>query len=313
MSIVYQNLDANESIFFTRELEKVKSKSYDIKYPEFKAKALIPVSGDAGAAAESITYRQYDMVGLMKIISDYADDLPRSDVKGTEYTSKVRSIGGSYGYSIQEIRASQATGRSLPSRKATAVRRAYEQKINDIAWWADGTSAYAGLKGLIYADNITVGTASTGNWIDDSVAAATIIGVINTAINAQRELTKGLESPDTVVLPISIYGHLAATPRSTTSDTTILEFLRKVNPGVSFEWANEMANVTTMPSGNSHDTDNIMLIYRRDPERLTLEIPQPFEQFAPQQRGLEFVVPAHGRVGGVIVYYPLSVSIVEGI
>lgn len=50
------NLDANESIFFERELEHVKARSYDIKYPEFKATMLIPVSTEAGPGAETITY-----------------------------------------------------------------------------------------------------------------------------------------------------------------------------------------------------------------------------------------------------------------
>ncbi len=56
-----------------------------------------------------------------------------------------------------------------------------------------------------------------------------------------------------------------------------------------------------------------MITYKRSPDKLTLELPQLFEQFAAQERNLEFVVPAHGRIGGVIIYYPLSVNIVEGI
>jgi hypothetical protein len=56
-----------------------------------------------------------------------------------------------------------------------------------------------------------------------------------------------------------------------------------------------------------------MIVYRKDPDVLTLEIPQPFEQFPAQERNLEFVVPAHSRIGGVIVYYPLAIDITEGI
>ena len=43
------------------------------------------------------------------------------------------------------------------------------------------------------------------------------------------------------------------------------------------------------------------------------EIPLPFEQLAPQERNLEYVVNAYGRIGGVLMYYPLACYIMEGI
>jgi hypothetical protein len=39
----------------------------------------------------------------------------------------------------------------------------------------------------------------------------------------------------------------------------------------------------------------------------------PFEQLPVQEQGLEFQVPCHSRVGGTIVYYPLSMAIMEGL
>jgi len=313
-TIVSQNLDANESIFFARELETIKARSYDILYPEFTAKRFIPVSGDAGSGAEQITYQQYDRVGVMKIIANYADDLPRSDVKGREFTSPVRSIGGSYGYSIQEIRAAQMAGKPLQQRKANAVRQSYEQTVNDIGWKARTVdAAYAGLTGFLYNPNTTKSSPTTGNWIAGSATADQIIADVNEAINDVRTLTKGVEMVDTLLLPIPEFSYIASTPRSNVSDTTILEFLRRVNPGVTFEAVNELTNVTPAPSGGSPATNSIMIAYRRSPDKLTLEIPQTFEQFPAQERGLEFLINAHGRIGGVIIYYPLSVNIVEGI
>lgn len=59
-------LDANESIFFARELDYVKSKAYDVKYPANNALALFPVSSEADAGADTISYESYDMVGMAK-------------------------------------------------------------------------------------------------------------------------------------------------------------------------------------------------------------------------------------------------------
>jgi hypothetical protein len=308
---IFQNLDANESIFFARELEYIKKKTYDIRYPVYKAKSMIPVSGEAGSGAESITYQSFDRVGFMKIIANYADDLPRSDVKGVEYTTPVKSLGGSYGYSIQEIRSASMAGKPLQARKASATRESWEQKVNQIGWFADGTQAYGGMRGILYQPNTTKAAATNGAWIATADADKTIADV-NIAINAQRSLTKGVEEPDTVLLPVDEFGWIASTPRATVSDTTILEFLRRVNPGITFDWVNELGDVDPKPSGGAGPV-NCMLIYRKSPDKLTFEIPQEYEQFAPQLRGLEYVVPAHGRTAGVVVYYPLSISVIEGI
>ena len=52
---------------------------------------------------------------------------------------------------------------------------------------------------------------------------------------------------------------------------------------------------------------------REDPMKLTLELPMPFEQFAPQQTGMEYQIPCHAKCGGVIVYYPASIAYGDGI
>jgi len=310
--IISQNLDANESIFFARELEHIKARAYDILYPELKATRLIPVSTEAGPGAESITYQQYDSVGVMKIIADYADDLPRADVKGKEFTSTVKSLGGSYGYNVQEIRNARMAGKPLQQRKANAVRMANEQQVNKVAWFADGSSTWGGMVGFFYNANTTKSAAPTGNWIGGAVSADLIIADVNFAINKVPDVTNGVESVDTVLMPQLEYSHLASTPRSSTSDTTILEFLRRVHPGVTFEALNEAKAVSPNPRTGGAAV-NLLIAYKRNPDKITLEIPQPFEQFPAQERGLEFVVPAHSRIGGVIMYYPLAVHIVDGI
>lgn len=310
------NLDANESAFFARELEHVKARSYDVKYPEMKATRLIPVSTEAGTGAQSITYQQYDSVGLMKLISSYADDLPRSDVVGAEFTSPVRSLGGSYGYSLQEIRSSMMSGKGLPERKAMAARKAYEQKVNKLAWFARAADTVSGgLTGLLYNTNITKGTVATGvgGYLWSQKTPDEILKDLNGIVTGIVNLTKGVEVPDTILLPIEQYGLIASTPRSSTSDTTILEFFKRTRPEITLiEPCVELDAVTPLPSSLIGSGD-CMVCYKRDPMNLTLELPQMYEQLPVQERNLEYVVPTHARIGGVIVYYPLSISIKEGI
>src|SRR5271156_5451908 len=80
--------DAGETFFFARELEYIKSKSYDIEFPEMKAFKHIPISTESGEGAQAITYAQFEEVGLARVIESYADDLPRADITGKEYTTQ---------------------------------------------------------------------------------------------------------------------------------------------------------------------------------------------------------------------------------
>jgi hypothetical protein len=322
------NLDANESAFFARQLEHIKPKTYDVLYPEYKAMTLIPVDSSAGPGAETVTYRQYDTVGLMKIIANYGDDLPRADTYGKEFFTPVRSLGCSYGYNIQEIRGAQLAGLPLQQRKANAAMRAYQQAVNRIAWFArPSDKQYAGLTGFLYNLNTSKSTAHTGAtssqvaWCGATKKTPDEILIdLNHGPLSIISVSKGVHIPDTILLPPYQWGYIASTPRSTISDTTILEFFLKSNPGVkSVEWVNELDAVSPLPSTVTSETTagsgtgDLLVCYKKDPEMLTLEIPQMFEQFAVQERNLEYVIPCHARIAGVIIPYPLSVWIIEGI
>lgn len=301
------NLDADDSVFFSRELEYVKARTYDIKYANLKYAQHLPVSTEVDSGADTITYRQFDQVGVAKIISNYADDLPRVDVKGSEVVSKVRGIGDSYGYNVQEIRAARMAGRRLETRRAATARRAVEQTLNHLAWLARGED---GLYGLLYNPNVTVSSAVTGAWA--TATKLEILGDMIAAVDAVTTATNGVEQVDTMLMPLTQYGLITDAPLQTGSDTTVLEFFKKQRPFVSVDWLQECDALDPKPSGGAGPVD-VMLVYASDLEHLSFEIPQPFEQFPAQPRLLEQIVPCHARSGGTIVYYPLSVNIVEGI
>lgn len=302
-----QRLDANENIFFARELESIKARTYDVVYPELTATSVIPVSSEAGAGAETITYYQYDQVGFAKIISNYATDLPRVDLTGKKFTSDVKSIGASYGYSIQDIRAARMAGKPLEQRKANAVRRANDQEVNRIAYFGDTKH---GLIGFLNHPNITTyvlptdGTGTSAKFSNKTPDQ--VLRDLNNMVSRMLELTQNSEIPDTLCLGHTTHAHLFSTPRSANSDTTILEFWLKNNPYVK--------NVQIVPElvGAGTGGVDVCFIYKKSADKLTLEIPQPFEQFPVQPEGLEYVVPCHSRCGGVIVYYPLSIIKAEG-
>jgi hypothetical protein len=310
-----QKLDADESAFFARELEYVKAKSYDKKYADLKARMLLPMSSDAGEWAESSVYVQYDSVGMAKLITSYADDIPRSDVKGKQFIHPVVSMASGYGYSIQEIRASRAKGKNLEQRKANSAKRAMMELENRLAFLGDSS---VGLNGFLNHPNMPEAvikndnTSSQKPWTDANGVAlksgAQIIRDMHLVCNSVVDNSLGKETPDTLLLPRSRFLYISSTPWSTSTEAmTILEVFMKQSLYVkNVEWLNELE---IAGAGSTKR----MIAYRKDPDAVTMEVPKDFEQFAPEVHNLEYKVSCHQRYGGVLFYCPLSACFADGL
>lgn len=311
------NLDANETFFFAQELTFTKNRSYDIVYSQFRALELIPLSSEADSGADFIGWEQYDSVGSAKIIGDYADDLPESNTKGVRYSSSVRGIGGSYSYSLQDIRKAQMAGKPLVQRKANAARRANDQKMDNVAWFGD---ADYGIIGFLYQPNVTKTVVQTGatsgnvTWAPGQKTNDELITDMQDALDDIKVLTKNMENPDTLLLPLARWGRVSGSRMAAGTDTTVLNFFKANRPGINVPDGGipDLDGVNPSPTGVA-SPKNVMIAYERNPDKLTLEIPQPFEQLEAQPKNLAYKIPTHSRIGGVIVYYPLSVNIIEGI
>lgn len=300
------HLDANESAFFERELTFVKSKAYDAKLAELKGLSLIPISTEAGSGMSEIAYRQYRGVGFAKIIGDYAKDFPRVDVYGEESTVKIKGIGDSYGYSIKEIRASQRTGKNLDQRRATSARRAHDEQINKMALISDSVNGTNGLLDYSGITQVTIANGSGGSKTWASKTVDEIITDINDLVEGVMTPTSGREMPDTLLLPLEQYNDLA-NRRLPNTDTNLLAYVLKNNPHIKkIDWLTELKGI------GAGSTDRA-IVGKFDSEHITLEIPQPFEQFEAQQEGLEFTIPCHSECAGTIIYYPLAFAYGDGI
>lgn len=300
-------LDERESAFFEKELTYVKSRTYDAKLAELKGLSLIPISTEAGSGMSEIAYRRYRGVGFAKVIADYAKDFPRVDVFGEEASVKVKGIGDSYGYSIPEIRASQRTGKQLDQRRATMARRAHDERINkmllksDEKWGTNGLIDYPGITEIsLPAD----GTGSSKTWASKDVDQ--ILRDINLLVDAVMVPTSGREVPDTLILPLAQYNDLA-NRRLPNTDVTLLSYILNNNPQIKkIDWLVELKGA------GASNTDR-MMVGKFDPEHITGEIPQPFEQFDAQQEGMEFTIPCHSECAGTIIYYPMAFAFADGI
>lgn len=307
---VAQRNDEAFSLFLARELTYIRTQVLQVAKAPMNAFRIFPVQTEVPAGAATAMQRVYDQTGMAKIISNYADDLPRADVVGQEIPTKVLTLGDSYGYNVVEIEHAQFSGVNLEMYKAQAVRRAMDIKINQLAWFGD---ADAGVTGFINNPNLTAVTlAADGNENGGTNStqfihktADQIIRDITQLISAINVATNNVENPNMVLLPTQAFDHVVMTPRSQYSDLTILEFLRRSHPDVRFEKVGELDGAGT----NGAD---LMIAGRFDPDVVRLEIPERFRQLPVEKRNLEYVVDCICRFVGVTITIPMAFSKASG-
>lgn len=305
------------SVFFARELDHIKAQSYDMEYPELTALSLFPISSEADSGAETITYYTYDKSGLAKVIDNYSTDLPRADVNGKPSFAQIKSLGDSYGYSAQEMRASRLAGKSLDVRKAESARYQIDRLTNQIAWAGDKESGLMGV--LSEGQNIPLYTVLAGgesgktSWLEKT--ADEILADVNGMQKQVARVTKNVERPDTLCVPSDVFMDIS-TRRIPDTSTTVKSFLLEHAPYLkdivsTAELDND--SVETNPYAKAVSGQGVAFLFKNDERKLTLENPMPFYQYPLQARNLEVVVPCEARTAGVIVYYPLSCLIAVGV
>lgn len=297
-------LDAGETASLAKQLEHVYAKTYDVKYGEHKARRFIPIDTSVDAAAEFYTYRQWDMFGMAKLVANYADDLPRVDALAKEYPAAIKSLGASYGYSVQDMRRAAKAGSQLDARRAAAARRAHEQAFDDLMAFGD---ADAGLSGFTNSSAVPIVSPTTGTWVTSVATPLQMIQDLNDLVNSIVTATKETFVPDTLLLSNISFQRLNSTPMSTTGDAdkTVLRFFLDNNPYITDvdQWSK--LNAAGAASASR------AIAYKRSEEVLAGVEPQSFEQFPPQWRNLEAVIPTHSRVGGVRIQYPLAIAYMD--
>lgn len=307
------HFDSSDTVMFARSLDDVRARTYDVKYPELKRNLLFP-NVPIDPAAETITYRQYDELGEAQEVHDYAKDFHTVDLKGAEFIRKVVSIGDSYQYSIQDLRAAKKVGFALEAKKAMAARHAIERKLEKLVLAGNAEGSVYGVYNHPNVSKITgtgqslAGSDLTGKWDSPSTSIQTILDDISIIGNKIHNDTKGEFEMDTLALDTKVYGFLASRQRSTVfAEDSVLEYILKQNPwlkAIEF-WPYLDAAGTSGSAG--------ALAYKRDPEVIEQRVAVEFEQFAPQPIMMAMVTPCHSRHGGIAIMYPKAVLIIEGL
>lgn len=310
-------LDAADSYFLSQQLEHLDPTTYYELFAGRIGRRFIPVIENIAPFEEVYKYTMVHFKGSAKKGGPRAKDARTVQVVKTEVTQSIKKIPVSYGWTVDEIRASRAKGLNLDSDTLQAAVGTVEQEIDDML--AFGDEQNASITGLLNHGSIadTTPVAKTGggtSWLGASVTASEIIKDVTNMVSEAREALKQALEPGTgmpafakfgLLLPQSHLSLIASTPRSTTSDTSILRWLLDNNP-----WLASIEDWWQLDEGD--DGDPMAVLYPAmpngvgHPRAMGAIIPVDFESLDPQMTGHDVTVPASGKCGGVAIRYPVA-------
>lgn len=307
--------DANETAMFARSLLQVKTQTYDIVYPDLKARTLFPVDTSINTGAKTYAYRQFDKFGRPKPVNDYAKDFPNIGINGQEFILPIKSFGASYQYSYQDLRAAAFAQTPLEAMQASAVRESMERQFEEVCAYGNADLNFDGFASAPANLNIPETTSTGIDWSTGTVA--NILLDVDKMSKKIFDQTKGKFKGNVLLLGTVEYS-AAATRRvaeAYASNVSILQYILAASPWLTdiVHWPmldNADGGTCTEFAGPSGGASRKMM-YQRDPLVVSSVIPQEFEQFAPQQENMAFVVPCHARFAGVRVTYPLACTFMD--
>jgi hypothetical protein len=318
---INEKLSREDDVFFQSELKQTEKQIIQTDYPElqFAQGNIIPLSNEFPAGTEFYSYRVFNKLGVSKIIANNADDLPRVGVDYKEIAGKVVATANEFALTFRDIRKSSIAKRSLRNELMFSSKEAAMTLLNETIQY--GNSVH-NLPGLYNNDNVTeyaVSTVGSGTpntlWLDNGFAVKTpdqIIADVNGLIRSVIVLSKGKKRPNMVLLPLEHYTHIVSTPRSGTSETTILQWLERNNPGVRFIGVEELNKERLTekgilgPDGVSALTGAMMMALTVALDTVKAHFPMPYTLQPTYQIGLEMRTPTEMEHGGTDIKKPYA-------
>jgi hypothetical protein len=310
--------DAQSALgFVIPQTNNIEAEVYNIRYPEFDYRSLVPVITEGFAWATGTTFFTQDVVGSTAWIGNEANDFPYADLLRGTGEASFYMRGSAYRWSLPELNLANKLGIPLTSEKAAAVRMFVERFLFDLALAGNTDKA---IKGLINQSGVTAGdvpadgTGSVTWWADKTVDQ--ILRDINTGIMAARAATNTIYTPNTLLVPEGVFTDLATRRISSGGDgtMTILDFLREKNAYTAMTrqpfTVRPLLELSTADPGG----DGRAVLYRNERNVVRFHLPLPF-QFLPvfAKNAMQWEQWGICRTGGIEVRTPKGMIYLDGV
>lgn len=167
-----------------------------------------------------------------------------------------------------------------------------------------GTYGILDFPGLTESTLPADGEGGSKQWAKKD--ADKIIRDINIILSSVIEPTKGVEVPNSLLLPLNVYTALQSR-RLGTTESSLLKYIKDNFPMFTrIDWLNELGAIGAGGTGR-------IMVGCFDEEHCENQIVNQFEQGDVEQEGMEYKIPCMASTAGVIVYYPGAFAYADGI
>lgn len=291
----------SQGVFFQRQIEVVLPEILRAPRAPMDGMANIPIGTSLPAGAESWVQRIYTDHGVAKLIANWATDFPTVELQATEERMGFAQYGIAAEWTVMDLLRAQLANVSIDAEKMRMAVQFIDERFEETIWTGEASK---GLKGIFAEPNIPrVTSAST--YI--GMAADTLLANLNSRVNAIVSLTKGRVSGKvfSVMVDLDLYGYMSTTPRSSTSDTTILDYWLRTSPYV------REVIPTWRCKGSGTGGTNTVFIYQKNPSKIRFEVNATPRPLPVEVSGGTVEMKFWGSSGGLYVPYPLECCIIE--
>lgn len=287
---------------FQRELEVREAKVLEKKRAPlaFADGLIVPIEITDTPWAQTWSYRQVTAIGQMELIRDYTTTVPMVDVLSEEVIGRVYEYGLGYYIGDREAYASQHLGQPIEDQKISTAHRTTKEQLNKLVAFGDPKT---GTKGFLNHPDFLRMVAPYP--INSTSTSDQLTTTLSTPVTAMVEITNDAEKPDTLLIPRQEYEFLMNRRLDGAADamSVMKAFLQNNDHIKNIQPLNEL-------KGAGPNGENIMVVYRRDPEAVKACITDSFKFKELIRKPWGFQRPGSMVYGGIKAYYPFSVMIV---
>jgi hypothetical protein len=297
-------VDAAFSAFLDQDLQSIEAELYRIVYTDLKARMWLPPKSDVHPGAETYAYRVLDGVGAAAIGHHMSDELPMASVRQEKKVGRIETVFNAFGYTKQELRAAGMVNMPLDRELAMIQMRAHEERFNELT--LVGNSGL-GWNGLFNQPDVPVIAAV--DWDNGATTGLQILADLRKLVNQIISQSRGVFTPNQLILPMSSYLAAQAKPLGpdfSATDNALSAFTRTTGFPLEVGWD---VNLETAGVGGVKRA----VAYQKDVRTAQYVQPLAPEIGEPDLHNLRYTRTIESRVGEVAFKQPLAFAYLDSL
>lgn len=309
---------AVSTLFTQQQLDYVMNLVLQQDFPErlMSSGALVPVSDEIDYRAETYSYRLLTHLGSAKIISAGAEDIPTVNAYIEKRMGFIRTLASSYEVTLEDLEAAQFANVNISGELGIATREVMEATTDTLGYTGDSVN---NLQGFLNYPNVPVFSILNDGNINGGINSTLfyhktsdqVYRDITTFITSMKTATRGIEVPEVLLLPQKQFDDISTRPYPSNTNSTLLEFLLRTQRATP----NGIQAVVPVDylAGQGVGGTDMMVLYRKRPDKIKYHIPLDFEQRPAQLMNFNQKVMCRMRLGGIVVMKPMCMRYAYGI